>query len=70
MLWYLMVLTRIDDVESSNGGDIMGIYIYIICVYHKQECGFAGGWVGQLASHLGYCHSNGGLHPDFTYKIM
>lgn len=23
-----MVLTRIDDVESSNGGDIMGIYIY------------------------------------------
>jgi hypothetical protein len=40
-----MVLTRIDDVESSNGGDIMGIYIYIhiICVYHKQECGFAGG---------------------------
>jgi hypothetical protein len=45
----------------------MGIYIYIhiICVYHKQECGFAGGWVGQLASHLGYCHSNGGLHPEF-----
>ena len=28
ILWYLMVLTRIDDVESSNGGDIMGIYIY------------------------------------------
>ena len=23
-----MVLTRIDDVESSNGGDIMGINIH------------------------------------------